>query len=179
MLMKLAIPLGFLLACGLYGQTTPLAFTGAHIIPIAGNEIDNGVLVVQDGKIVAVGPASSGGSPSGLRRTRTLAAPCSRRATCTYLRRCGNRRLRRGRSASDRGRSRVPRNPRSSGSCPGSNDSGGGSCRASRDHSPRRCGTRFCGTRRSHRRDLRTPRNTRPPGSARTRGCPEARGVAP
>lgn len=40
-------------------QEAPRAFTGAHIIPIAGPEIDDGVLVVRDGKIVAVGPAAS------------------------------------------------------------------------------------------------------------------------
>ncbi len=40
-------------------QEAPRALTGAHIIPIAGPEIDAGVLVVRDGKIVAVGPATS------------------------------------------------------------------------------------------------------------------------
>ncbi len=40
-------------------QETPLAFTGARIIPISGPEIDNGVLVVHGGRIVAVGPAGS------------------------------------------------------------------------------------------------------------------------
>ena len=33
------------------------AFTGAHIIPVDGQEIENGTLVVRDGKIVSVGPA--------------------------------------------------------------------------------------------------------------------------
>lgn len=36
-------------------QDNPLVFKGAHIIPIAGEPIDNGVLIVEDGKIVAVG----------------------------------------------------------------------------------------------------------------------------
>ncbi len=40
-------------------QEAPRAFTGAHIIPIAGPEINDGVLVVRDGKIVAVGTAAS------------------------------------------------------------------------------------------------------------------------
>ena len=40
-------------------QEPPRAFTGAHIVPIAGPEIDDGVLVVRGGKIVAVGPSAS------------------------------------------------------------------------------------------------------------------------
>jgi imidazolonepropionase-like amidohydrolase len=40
-------------------QERALAFRGAHIIPIAGAPIDDGVLVVQHGRIVAVGPAAS------------------------------------------------------------------------------------------------------------------------
>ena len=37
----------------------PIAFTGAKIIPIAGPEIDSGVLVIDHDKILAVGPAAS------------------------------------------------------------------------------------------------------------------------
>ncbi|MGC4050698.1 MAG: amidohydrolase family protein [Paludibaculum sp.] len=66
--MRLAIPLGLLLACGLSAQTTPVAFTGAHIIPIAGNEISNGVLVVQNGKIVAVAATGSVTIPADAKR---------------------------------------------------------------------------------------------------------------
>jgi imidazolonepropionase-like amidohydrolase len=44
-------------ATAVWAQPQPIAFTGAHIIPIAGPEIPNGVLVVQDGKIVSVGAA--------------------------------------------------------------------------------------------------------------------------
>jgi imidazolonepropionase-like amidohydrolase len=40
-------------------QERPLAFRGAHIIPITGAPIDDGVLVVQHGRIVAVGPAAN------------------------------------------------------------------------------------------------------------------------
>lgn len=40
-------------------QSTPTAFTGAHIIPISGEPIDNGVLVVQDGKIIAIGDSGT------------------------------------------------------------------------------------------------------------------------
>ena len=35
------------------------AFTGAHIIPIDGPEIENGTLLIEDGRIVAVGPANT------------------------------------------------------------------------------------------------------------------------
>src|SRR5687768_15317891 len=38
-------------------QDKPHAFVGARIIPIAGDEIPNGVLIVQDGKIVNITPA--------------------------------------------------------------------------------------------------------------------------
>lgn len=44
---------------GAWGQETPVAFTGGWILPIAGPPITNGVLVVQHGKIVAVGPAGT------------------------------------------------------------------------------------------------------------------------
>ncbi len=43
----------------LVAQPTPQAFTGAHIIPVEGEPIDNGVLVIQHGKIVAVGGAGT------------------------------------------------------------------------------------------------------------------------
>lgn len=46
-------------------QDRPRAFRGAHIIPIAGPEIPNGVLVVQGGRITAVGAAGSVSIPSG------------------------------------------------------------------------------------------------------------------
>src|SRR5437764_13974567 len=38
-------------------QEKPQAYVGAHIIPIVGPDIDKGVLVVQNGKILNVGPA--------------------------------------------------------------------------------------------------------------------------
>ena len=46
-------------------QQTPVAITGARIIPIAGPEVPNGVLVVQNGKILAVGAAGSVSVPAG------------------------------------------------------------------------------------------------------------------
>src|SRR5579862_4668429 len=36
-------------------QQTPMAFTGAKLIPISGPEIERGVLVIAGGKIVAAG----------------------------------------------------------------------------------------------------------------------------
>lgn len=42
-----------------FGQSTPQAFTGANIIPISGEPINNGVLIVQDGEIKAVGDANT------------------------------------------------------------------------------------------------------------------------
>ena len=36
-------------------QTTPIAFTGARIIPISGPEIPSGTLLVQNGRVVGVG----------------------------------------------------------------------------------------------------------------------------
>lgn len=38
-----------------FGQNTPQAFVGARVIPIVGAPIENGVLVVENGKITAVG----------------------------------------------------------------------------------------------------------------------------
>ncbi len=57
-------PLGFsvLLAAlllPLSAQEKPVAFTGAQIIPVAGAPIANGVLIVQHGRIVAVGDAAT------------------------------------------------------------------------------------------------------------------------
>lgn len=43
----------------LLAQSKPIVFKGAHIIPISGEPIENGVLVVQDGKIVSVGDSKT------------------------------------------------------------------------------------------------------------------------
>jgi len=50
-----------------YGQSEPIAYTGAHIIPITGAEIPNGVLVIQNGRIVSVGASGAVSIPSGAR----------------------------------------------------------------------------------------------------------------
>ena len=52
-------------APSLFAQEKPLALTGAHIIPIVGQPIENGTLLVQHGKILAVGPAGSVSVPDG------------------------------------------------------------------------------------------------------------------
>ena len=49
-------------------QQAPIAFVGGRVIPIAGPEIDNGVVIIQAGRIVSVGPASSTALPEGARR---------------------------------------------------------------------------------------------------------------
>jgi imidazolonepropionase-like amidohydrolase len=41
------------------GQERPIVFRGAHLIPIAGPPIEQGVLIVQDGRITAVGAVGS------------------------------------------------------------------------------------------------------------------------
>ena len=46
-----------LFVCSLYGQEKPTAFINAKIIPIAGQPIEQGILLVQNGKITAVGDA--------------------------------------------------------------------------------------------------------------------------
>ncbi len=45
-------------------EDAPIAFVGAHVIPIVGRPIPNGVVVVAAGKIVGVGPAASTPVPS-------------------------------------------------------------------------------------------------------------------
>ena len=49
----------------LRAQEKPVAFTGARVIPIIGEPIENGVLVVQHGRILAVGPTTSVQLPDG------------------------------------------------------------------------------------------------------------------
>jgi imidazolonepropionase-like amidohydrolase len=46
-------------------QQVPQAFVGARILPVVGEPIDDGVLVVQDGRITAVGPARRVTPPAG------------------------------------------------------------------------------------------------------------------
>ena len=46
-------------------QSNPIAYTGAHIITIAGAEIPDGVLVIQNGKVLTVGDRSAVSIPAG------------------------------------------------------------------------------------------------------------------
>lgn len=46
-------------------QERPVAFTNARIIPIAGNPIEQGTIVVQNGKIVSIGDSKTVKPPSG------------------------------------------------------------------------------------------------------------------
>jgi imidazolonepropionase-like amidohydrolase len=60
---RLLIP-GFLLSCLIvscfccYAQDNPVAFKGALIYPVTGSPIEKGILIVQKGKILAIGDAS-------------------------------------------------------------------------------------------------------------------------
>ena len=57
---------GLLLAAVATAPAAPTrAFVGARLIPITGDEIENGVLVVSEGKIVAVGTADAVDIPDG------------------------------------------------------------------------------------------------------------------
>ncbi len=56
------------LACVAAAQERPIAFVGGRVIPVEGEPFDDGVLVVQGGKVVAVGPAGSTGVPDGAQR---------------------------------------------------------------------------------------------------------------
>ncbi|MBX3403156.1 MAG: amidohydrolase family protein [Phycisphaeraceae bacterium] len=47
------------------GQATPVAFTNARLVTIAGDEIERGTLVVHAGRIVAVGAAARVSVPAG------------------------------------------------------------------------------------------------------------------
>jgi hypothetical protein len=47
----------FVTAGSLFGQTRPTAFINARVIPVTGSPIEQGILLVQDGKIKAVGDA--------------------------------------------------------------------------------------------------------------------------
>ncbi|MEX1183690.1 MAG: amidohydrolase family protein [Gemmatimonadota bacterium] len=57
--LALTLTLALWAAAPLDAQQRAVAFRGAHIIPIVGAPIDNGVLVVLDGRITAIGPAAS------------------------------------------------------------------------------------------------------------------------
>jgi len=55
----LALVWGLLFGGYGYSQSTPQVFKGAQIIPISGEPINNGILIVENGKIVTVGDANT------------------------------------------------------------------------------------------------------------------------
>ncbi len=64
--MKAAVVV-FAACLSLCAQDTPIAFTGARLIPIAGPDVDPGVLIIAGGRIVAAGPASRVSIPADAR----------------------------------------------------------------------------------------------------------------
>ncbi|MEZ6196667.1 MAG: amidohydrolase family protein [Planctomycetota bacterium] len=60
--------LAALVAAPSLAQEKPIAFTGARILPIVGEEIPDGVLVVHRGKITAIGPADRVAIPAEAER---------------------------------------------------------------------------------------------------------------
>jgi imidazolonepropionase-like amidohydrolase len=57
-LLRLGLLMG-LISISSFAQTVPTAYTGAKLLPIHGDPIENGVLVIQNGKILAVGSAET------------------------------------------------------------------------------------------------------------------------
>lgn len=65
----LGVVAGLLLVpLGLLAQQTPIAFEGATLYPISSDPVENGVLVVHEGKIIAVGAAGSVSIPADAER---------------------------------------------------------------------------------------------------------------
>jgi imidazolonepropionase-like amidohydrolase len=60
------------------------AFTGARIIPIGGEEIADGTLVISGGKIIAVGPASEVNIPDGAERIDVSGRVITPGLICTH-----------------------------------------------------------------------------------------------
>jgi imidazolonepropionase-like amidohydrolase len=57
------VPIALALSCGAQAET--IAFTGATLMPVSDQPIENGVLIIEDGLISAVGPADSTRVPRG------------------------------------------------------------------------------------------------------------------
>lgn len=58
--------LGILMMSGaITAQKGPVAYAGARILTVAGEPIDNGILIVENGKIIAVGPRDATSLPKG------------------------------------------------------------------------------------------------------------------
>lgn len=66
------------------GQENPIAFVGAKIIPIVGEPIDRGVLVVSGGKITAVGTAAAEAALDGAERVDVSGKVIMPGLVCTH-----------------------------------------------------------------------------------------------
>jgi imidazolonepropionase-like amidohydrolase len=65
-------------------QDRPKAFVGAALIPIEGEEIENGTLVIEKGKIVAIGPADEVQIPDGAERVDVAGKVIMPGLICTH-----------------------------------------------------------------------------------------------
>lgn len=82
---RTALLLGMLMVPrGAVGQERPHAFVGGRIIPIRGDEIERGTLVVREGRIVAVGSADSVAVPEGAVRMDTTGRVVMPGLICTH-----------------------------------------------------------------------------------------------
>ena len=63
-----ALALSAALPARLAAQQTPVAFVGARILPVSGAPIEDGALVIEGGRIVAVGPTATTAVPEGAQR---------------------------------------------------------------------------------------------------------------
>lgn len=61
----LAVLPALVLVSGAFAQDTPVAWTGATVVPVSGPVIDHGVVLIEDGKITAVGSADEVEVPNG------------------------------------------------------------------------------------------------------------------
>lgn len=67
-LLSLSLLIVFLLPAILLAQSQPNAFVNAKIIPISGEPIENGVLIVEDGKITALGESGEVNIPGNAKK---------------------------------------------------------------------------------------------------------------
>ena len=72
-------------AVALSAQDTPIAFVGAKIIPIDADEIERGVLIVQGGKITAVGAEGDLAIPAGAERVDATGKVIMPGLICTHI----------------------------------------------------------------------------------------------
>ncbi|HVU89200.1 MAG TPA: amidohydrolase family protein [Pirellulales bacterium] len=80
------VPFCYLLLTATFSRAAeaPTAFVGAKIIPIAGDEIPSGTLVIADGKILAVGPSDSVTIPAGAKQVDAKGRVIMPGLVCTH-----------------------------------------------------------------------------------------------